>query len=202
MPLVARQRSSKVAQPGDRSFDLSATLLPPQLAAILSRQALPSSPVRAHKIEAASLQPLTMRVAVIGSIGDQRDLAADHRHFRDEVFDQRDLCRRSTRGPACHRNGVFAQRRKKVQSRIDGCRMAYKPQLLGNKNDAATRRKAQHFWIMESTFRASGCFRNSKRPWGLMCCQATGQIFLVASAPCASPVLSWCSRRRERIDPL
>ena len=104
MPLVAHQQSSIVARPGDRSFDLPATPVPPQFTSILRRRALPSSPVRTHKIEAASFQPLTMRVAVIGSIGDQRDLAADHSHFRDEVFDQRDLRGRSTRGPARHGN--------------------------------------------------------------------------------------------------
>src|SRR5271165_855916 len=35
-----------------------------------------------------------------------------------------------------------------------------------------------------------------------MCCQAMGETFLVASAPCVSPVLSWCSRSRERIEAL
>ncbi len=104
LPLVAHPRSSIVAQPGDRSFDLPATLVPPRLASILRRWGLPSSPARARKIEAASLQPLTMRVAVIGSFGDQRVLPADYGHLRGEVFDQCDLRGRSTRGPACHRN--------------------------------------------------------------------------------------------------
>src|SRR5271169_6491325 len=35
-----------------------------------------------------------------------------------------------------------------------------------------------------------------------MCCQAMGETFLVASAPCVSPVLSWCSRSLERIEAL
>jgi hypothetical protein len=33
-----------------------------------------------------------------------------------------------------------------------------------------------------------------------MCCQATGDTFLVASTPSAFPVLSWCSNSRERIE--
>ena len=41
-----------------------------------------------HEVEAAILQFHAMRITIMGSISDPRDLAADHGHFRGEVFDE------------------------------------------------------------------------------------------------------------------
>src|SRR5690348_13997890 len=58
----------------------------------------------ADQVPALPTQSFSMPIAVVSAVGDQRHRSSFDDHVRREFFDQRDLCRRSTRGPACHRN--------------------------------------------------------------------------------------------------
>src|SRR5204863_9667310 len=61
---------------------------------------------RADQVPALGQQIGSQLVAVVRSIGNQRSRCFGDRDFIDDGFDQRDLSRRSTFGPACKWNSL------------------------------------------------------------------------------------------------
>lgn len=103
---VANQKSSEAADPRDSAFDFPAASVTSKFAAVLSCGTNPAFTMRTNEIPAFGLQARAQRVAIIGSIRNQRRRFIADRDFFEDSFDQRNLSRRSTFGPACEWNSL------------------------------------------------------------------------------------------------
>jgi hypothetical protein len=103
---MANHQASEAADPGDGAFDLPTAAITAQLATVLRVRPHSTSAMWADQVPAFGQQVRSQLVAVINSVGDQRSRCFADRDFIDDGFDQRDLSRRSTFGPACERNAL------------------------------------------------------------------------------------------------
>ena len=103
---VPDHQAAEAADPGDRSFNLPATTVAAKLTPILGSWADSASAMRTDEIPAFRLQVGTQLVAVIGTVCNQRRGFFPDRDLVEDSFDQRDLSRRSTFGPACEWNSL------------------------------------------------------------------------------------------------
>jgi len=71
IPVPADHQSAIISEPGERSLNLPTTFITSELAAIMVLALLIIAPVRANQLNASTSQPLSKRVAVITSVGDQ-----------------------------------------------------------------------------------------------------------------------------------
>jgi hypothetical protein len=103
---VTDDETAEAADPGDRAFNLPAAAVAPQLPAVLRFRSAASSSMRTDQVPSFGQQTGAKFVAVLSSIGNQGNRRFADRHFVDQFFDERDLSRRSTFGPACKWNSL------------------------------------------------------------------------------------------------
>jgi len=102
--LTPNHQTTELADPGDRAFDLPASSVPSQLPTVLSGLSLATSAVRRDEIPPLLPKTCPQLVAVVSPVSDQRRGRFPGRDGFEDPFDQRDLSRRSTFGPACEWN--------------------------------------------------------------------------------------------------
>lgn len=103
---MANDQAAESADPGDRAFDFPASAVAAELSAILRTRTYSASAVWADQVPALGQQAGSQLVTVIRSIGNQRRRHFPCRELIEDSFDQRDLSRRSTFGPACEWNSL------------------------------------------------------------------------------------------------
>ena len=103
---VTNDESAEAADPGDGAFDLPAAAIATQFSTVLRVRSTASSAMWTDQVPTFGQQTRAKFVAVIGSIGNQRSRRFAGGHFVDDFFDERDLSRRSTFGPACKWNSL------------------------------------------------------------------------------------------------
>jgi hypothetical protein len=104
--LMANDQAAEGADPGDGAFDFPASAVAAKLSTILCVRAYSAATVWADQVPALGQQAGSQLVAVVGSIGNQRRGLFPGRDLVEDSFDQRDLSRRSTFGPACEWNSL------------------------------------------------------------------------------------------------
>ena len=103
---MTNHQSAIATNPSDRSLDLPATAVASKFSPILGLGADATTSMRTNQVPSLGEQTGSQFIAVIRSIGDQRSRCFGDRDFIDDGFDQRDLSRRSTFGPACEWNSL------------------------------------------------------------------------------------------------
>jgi hypothetical protein len=99
--IMTNDESAEAADPDDRAFDLPAVAVASQFSTVLGVRSCASSSRRTNQIAAFGRQARAKFVAGIRSIGNHRNSRFSGRHLIDQVFNERDLSRRSTFGPVC-----------------------------------------------------------------------------------------------------
>lgn len=95
MVLVSGDNASEVLEPADRSFDLPASAISPELAAVLSGRPLAILPVRADQFDATACQPRSELVVVGGQVVEEPVGLLRKEASLQERFDQRLFMRTS-----------------------------------------------------------------------------------------------------------
>lgn len=103
---MSDHQSAEVADPRDGAFDLPAASVASQLSAILRLRSHSAPAMWADQVPALGQKVRSQLVAIVGSVSNQRSRCFGDRDFIDDGFDQRDLSRRSTFGPACEWNSL------------------------------------------------------------------------------------------------
>jgi len=91
LDLVADDQAAEVLQPGVQPFDLPATFIAAEFAAILGRWLLSILAMRADQFGALLGEPHSQRIAVGGSVIDQSRQLAFENALLQEALDQGDL---------------------------------------------------------------------------------------------------------------
>ena len=103
---MTNHEAAEAADPGDRAFNLPASAVAAKLSAILGSGANSAPSMGTDQVPPFGQQIRAKFVAVISSVRNQgRRFFAD-RDLVEDSFDQRDLSRRSTFGPACKWNSL------------------------------------------------------------------------------------------------
>jgi hypothetical protein len=87
--LVAGDNPAEVLEPADRSFDLPASAISPELASVLSGRLLAILPVRADQFDATARQPRSEVVIVGGQVVEEPARLLRQESTLQERFDQR-----------------------------------------------------------------------------------------------------------------
>ena len=103
---MADDQPAEGADPRDGAFDFPASAVAAEFSSILRTRTHSAATVWANQIPALGQQAGSQLVAVVGSIGNQRRGLFPGRDLVEDSFDQRDLSRRSTFGPACEWNSL------------------------------------------------------------------------------------------------
>lgn len=104
--LIPNDQPTKLTDPRDRAFDFPASSISSQLSTVLSGLSLATSSVGANQVPALLPQARSQFVTVVGSVSNQWRGRFPGRDGFEDPFDQRDLSRRSTFGPACKWNSL------------------------------------------------------------------------------------------------
>ena len=103
---MTNDESTEATYPGDGAFDFPAAAVTPQFSSVLCFRSSATLAMGADQIPTFCQKTRAQFVTIVGSIRNQGNRRFSGGHLVDQFFDECDLSRRSTFGPACQWNSL------------------------------------------------------------------------------------------------